>query len=263
MEPKHRLARVVACLGLAFLGVTAAHAEYRYRHHAAGLAEAPKAPSVPAVTTPAQLKDFGGYRGWEDGTYAASCLSYLNGDSAHSYGGATGSGVYRINLNSVPTSVYCDMAFEGGGWTLVRRTKAGTAWFPLSDNLAGSSYGTYVADPVANATFSLAYSGLSFSEFSFKTGDAAKWLIVNKGQVSILGDCSTRAHTVKKSHVSSTPYTVAWCNRTIRAEDPWISVYDHLTAESDTHSMLYGENGWTTNWTKWLSTRNGANVWVR
>lgn len=263
MEPKHRLARVVACLGLAFLGVTAAHAEYRYRHHAAGLAEAPKAPSAPAVTTPAQLKDFGGYRGWEDGTYAASCLSYLNGDSAHSYGGATGSGVYRINLNSVPTSVYCDMAFEGGGWTLVRRTKAGTAWFPLSDNLAGSSYGTYVADPVANATFSLAYSGLSFSEFSFKTGDAAKWLIVNKGQVSILGDCSTRAHTVKKSHVSSTPYTVAWCNRTIRAEDPWISVYDHLTAESDTHSMLYGENGWTTNWTKWLSTRNGANVWVR
>jgi hypothetical protein len=258
MAPKHQLAKVVICLGLAFLGVTAAHAEYRYRHPASGLTEALKAPSAPP-----QLKDFGSYRGWEDGTYAASCLSYLNGDSTHSYGGATGSGVYRINLNGAPTSVYCDMEFEGGGWTLVRRTKAGTAWFPLSDNLAGSSYGTYVADPVANATFSLAYSGLSFSEFSFKTGDAAKWLIVNKGQVSIVGDCSTRAHTIKKSHVSSTPYAVAWCNRTVRAEDPWISVYDHqLTAESDTHSMLYGEYGWA-NWTRWLSTRNGANVWVR
>jgi hypothetical protein len=62
----------------------------------------------------------GSTRTWLDGTLAASCNAYLNGDgvSGHTYTGATGDGVYRLQL-SVPTDVFCDMTKDGGGWSLV------------------------------------------------------------------------------------------------------------------------------------------------
>jgi hypothetical protein len=75
---------------------------------------------------PAGIVQSGGSRTWADGSIATSCSAYLNGDgnSTHTYSGATGTGVYRVQL-ATQTNVYCDMSADGGGWTLVANAVAG------------------------------------------------------------------------------------------------------------------------------------------
>jgi hypothetical protein len=65
------------------------------------------------------LAQYPGYRGWSDGTYAASCNAYRNPTGNYAYAGATGDGVYRIKPGSSTVDVYCNQTVNGGGWTLV------------------------------------------------------------------------------------------------------------------------------------------------
>ena len=60
----------------------------------------------------------------------------------------------------------------GDGWKLVRRVQAGPTWHPATDQLRGTAaYGTFVNDPQAAATFSVAFATDDFDEFLFSTGD--------------------------------------------------------------------------------------------
>lgn len=54
------------------------------------------------------IKNYGTYKSWSDGSLATTCDEYRN-PSSGSYTGATGDGIYRISLNSIPTDVYCLM----------------------------------------------------------------------------------------------------------------------------------------------------------
>ena len=55
-------------------------------------------------------------------------------------------------------TVFCESAFEGGNWALVRRVKQGTTWHTATDDLAGTAvYGTY-GTATSDSTFSIAYS---------------------------------------------------------------------------------------------------------
>jgi hypothetical protein len=61
----------------------------------------------------------GGVRRWSDNSAAASCAAYRNPPSGYSYAGETGSGTYLIAPLGTSFQVFCDMDYDGGGWTKV------------------------------------------------------------------------------------------------------------------------------------------------
>ena len=82
----------------------------------------------------------GDSRRWSDGTLAANCREYRNPAGSYIYGGDVGNGAYTIDPsgNGTGFSVYCDMEFDGGGWTNVgynvnrRRTYLTGTWSETS-----------------------------------------------------------------------------------------------------------------------------------
>jgi hypothetical protein len=97
----------------------------------------------------AGFETFGGAIRWDDGTSPSSCKGYLDGVAPIGRANVPGTdvsddGLYRITVNGNPSTVYCDMHAEGGGWTLVysfARTNTPTtiysgvtSRFPQGDN---------------------------------------------------------------------------------------------------------------------------------
>jgi UDP-3-O-[3-hydroxymyristoyl] glucosamine N-acyltransferase len=75
-----------------------------------------------------------GTRTWSDGTYASSCLAYLQAsNTGETYTGDTGDGVYRLATTGAPFDAVCNMT--GGGWTLALRVAdAGNTFTFLSSH---------------------------------------------------------------------------------------------------------------------------------
>lgn len=130
---------------------------------------------------------------------------------------------------------------DGGGWTLVRRVKAGATWHPAMDHLVGSepAYGTYSLDPTADESFGVPFQNMDYDQFLFATGDAQIWLIADREQVLEQFGGPTQRQIVMSS-TSPTPYTAAWYNRAGNREDPWCVWTEISMYHARSHSFAYG-----------------------
>ena len=119
-----------------------------------------------------------------------------------------------------------------GGWRIVRYLPpTSTAWYPINDNLIGTtlsgisySYTNYWTVPFG-----------TFDEFVFATLNMNYWLHCTK--TTAYASYNGTSANIIKSSFSSTPYTALWYNRgSGNPEDPLILIHN------STSDLVYGEN---------------------
>ena len=149
----------------------------------------------------------------------------------------------------------------GGGWNLVRRVKEGDLWHQATDNLAlTDTYGTFVENPVVDASFSRPWNGAFVTDFLFATGDETKWLVASRN--AVLGEYYDNSdRDVEMSSLSTSRSSVKWIYKEDEAHGPWISLTDNADAISS-GNMLYAENG-ASGASTTLVGHKGANVFVK
>jgi len=98
------------------------------------------------------LEDTGTGSYWNDSTYAATCLEYLNPTLPKIYAGDSGSRVYYLDPDGAGGNprfdTYCDMTTDGGGWMFIGHLDnvgSGTGFF-------SSAVGTYRSDRIDDGT---------------------------------------------------------------------------------------------------------------
>jgi len=197
-----------------------------------------------------------GAQGW-----VANQWFSMPGDRFNARGITNGAG-FKL-FNKCPIDVAHHQDILGGGWRLVRRVQAGNAWHPSTDQLMGTDvYGSYVNDPTADATFSIAFDVNRVSEFLFATGDGQKWLVASKDSV-VGGFYANELRPIIASSASATASSARWYRRQGVREDPWISLSDHHPAIGAGEILYGGASFGSTHASAILPHHNGANVFVR
>jgi hypothetical protein len=147
-------------------------------------------------------------------------------------------------FNKTTYNEYLAQIYSGvGGWRIVRYLPStSTTWYPINDNLAGTtSVGT--AYDYSN-WWTIPFG--TFDEMMFATFNMKYWLYVTKFQ-AIGTNYDNSARTIIKSSISNTSYTANWYNRSTAPEDPWIGLRTHVTAPANNPEAggdlpLYAEN---------------------
>jgi hypothetical protein len=130
-----------------------------------------------------------------------------------------------------------------GGWRIVRfLPSTSTTWYPINDNLAGTTSSGISYDYTNFWTIPFG----TFDEFVFATFNTNYWLQVTRDQ-AIGTNYDNSPRTIIKSSISNTSYTANWYNRSTSPEDPWIGLRTHNTApinnpEAGGDLILYNEN---------------------
>lgn len=129
---------------------------------------------------PINIQNFGSYRGWSNGTAASSCNAYRNPATGFLYTGATGDGVYRINVAGTNYDVYCLMTFNSNGWMMVAAKHANA-----TNTFINSAYSSTQNFLIHN-TLLFNYSFTSLSQAVYRLGFGS-------------GDCNTNVATINQA----------------------------------------------------------------
>ena len=95
------------------------------------------------------LETYNGALRWSDGTNGSTCLDYVNNNSGYNFVGAPGddesdNGAYWIDpIGSSPFKIFCNMVYDGGGWTMMANNKIGTT-YDWNDNFWYGTRGSNV-----------------------------------------------------------------------------------------------------------------------
>ena len=205
------------------------------------------------------------------GGYDYSWLNGPNGDG----GGSGGSGIVIIKFKSIAppltegnpiTHKTLNFTYDQtryveyqaqlktgvGGWRIVRYLPpTSTTWYPINDNLAGTtssgilySYTNYWTVPFG-----------TFDEFVFATFNMNYWLYCTK--TTAYASYNNTAANIIKSSFSATPYTASWYNRGAGSpEDPLILIHNSI------YDVVYAENS-SLNGKGFISIDGGMCVLVR
>jgi len=185
------------------------------------------------------------------------------------------SGVYWFDPDgsgaNPPFQTYADLATAGGCWIQVRRVAGVGGWYPLNDDLRGTTpYNAAFSSSVNSSThWSLKFDYFvdATTEYLFATGDSAVWCVIRRGSNNFDGVTSqtNRATTVINS-LGTAVLAGGTTNVLLRtnAEDPWIGCEGDYSANQ--RKMLYGEAGYALSPhidLKNNRTQNGINIFVR
>jgi hypothetical protein len=158
----------------------------------------------------ANVKNMGSYRGWSDGTYAASCQAYLSPSAPYIYAGATGDGVYRISAGGSTLDVYCNQTTNGGGWALLMKQAQGDSatlrW--------GTAYwtGTTLNEPsganTANGNYvSTAFSKMPVTQLVLQAANEATLKTTAVSSQTAMSAMSDAKATIYSGDVAGIPQT--------------------------------------------------------
>lgn len=140
----------------------------------------------PGIVT---ITDYGTYKGWSNGTYASTCDAYRNPTVGFSYTGSTGDGVYKINLNSSPTNVYCLMSRNGFGYVRVGARYANNNNQPIIDS-PYSAVTNYVSSTIMRY-YRPAGTAVRFVTYKFITTGGGCTSVSQTGWVPASGEVTT------------------------------------------------------------------------
>ena len=171
----------------------------------------------------------------------------------------------KINFNylfdKTTYNEYMAQYYTGGGkWKIVRYLPpTSTSWYPINDNLAGT---TSVGTSYDYTNFWTIPFG-NYDEFVFATFNMKYWLHVTREQ-AIGTNYDGASRIILRSSISPNPYSVTWYNRANVGEDPLIGLRSHSTApvnnpEAGGDLILYGENSYTsTHWSYPAIAKDGG-----
>jgi hypothetical protein len=83
------------------------------------------------------ITNYGTYRAWSDGTFAATCEDYRNPTSSKfAYAGSTGDGIYRITLtNGSTVNAYCLMSQNNHGYVMLAGVPSNARGTPIINSI--------------------------------------------------------------------------------------------------------------------------------